>query len=90
MIDCKHCKAYCCRRIGLLRPDLDRGDLACIHLTDDYKCDIYEHRPLICNTDRVYDAFFKGIMTREEYDKVNSESCRNLQLIIEQNRGVDT
>lgn len=80
---CNSCKAYCCRVIGKLDPSLDRGDLCCKHLTEDNKCEIYENRPLICNTDRVYDAFFKGIMTREEYDNINSESCRILKLFIE-------
>lgn len=84
MIHCGSCKAYCCRKIGLLDPTLDRGDLCCKHLTEDNKCEIYENRPLICNTDRVYEAFFKGIMTREEYDKANYESCKALkELFIE-------
>lgn len=82
-INCAGCKAYCCRVIGKLDHSLDRGDLCCKHLTEDNKCDIYENRPLICNTDRVYNNFFKGIMTRKEYDNINSESCRNLKLFIE-------
>ena len=77
-IKCDNCKGLCCRQIGKVRKDLDRGDGACIHLTDNFKCAIYEHRPLICDTDRLYNAFFKGIMPREEYDKLNYEGCRSL------------
>lgn len=78
-IKCEGCRAYCCRVIGKLDPSLDRGDLCCKHLTEDYKCKIYEHRPLICDTDRLYNAFFKGIMSREEYDKLNADGCRKLR-----------
>jgi hypothetical protein len=78
-IKCDNCNAPCCRQIGKVRQDLDRGDGACIHLDDNCKCKIYEHRPLICDTDRLYNAFFKGIMPREEYDKLNADGCRKLR-----------
>lgn len=93
-IKCENCKAYCCRKIGLLDPSLDRGDGACKHLTKDNKCEIYENRPLICNTDKVYELFFNGIMTREEYDKLNADSCIKLrneyEEIKEEDRPKDT
>ena len=79
MINCKGCQACCCRLIGDVKPELDRGDKACKYLTDDFKCAIYEHRPLICNTDRLYELFYKDLMPREEYDKLNQESCCKLR-----------
>ena len=79
MIKCNNCKAYCCRKIGLIDPSLDRGDCVCKHLTKDNKCDIYENRPLICNTDKVYELFFSSIMTRDEYDRINAECCIKLR-----------
>jgi Fe-S-cluster containining protein len=56
----------------------DRGDGVCKHLTDDNRCEIYENRPLICNTDRLYDLFYSNKMSREEYDKLNDEACNEL------------
>lgn len=32
-------------------PELDRGDGACIHLTDDNQCSIYDDRPDFCRLD---------------------------------------
>lgn len=78
MIDCSKCHGYCCRKAGLLDPTLNRGDGCCKYLNKDNKCDIYDHRPLICNTDRMYTVFFNN-MSREEYDKLNDEACLKLR-----------
>ena len=79
-IDCKNCKAYCCRRIGLLRPELDRGDKICKHLdTQTNQCRIYQERPLICNTDRLYEAIYKDIMTKEEWVNLNKQACQRME-----------
>lgn len=78
MIDCSKCHGYCCRKAGLLDPTLNRGDGCCKYLNKDNKCDIYDHRPLICNTDRMYAVFFNN-MSREEYDKLNDEACLKLR-----------
>jgi Fe-S-cluster containining protein len=75
-IDCSKCKGWCCRQIGKLQPSLDRGDLCCIHFDDEtHKCKCYDTRPLICNTDLLYDKCFAGVMPREVYDRKNKESC---------------
>jgi Fe-S-cluster containining protein len=34
--------------VGFKAPELDRGDKACIHLTEDNLCEIYEDRPDFC------------------------------------------
>ena len=79
MIDCSKCHGYCCRKAGLLDPTLNRGDGCCKYLNKDNKCDIYDNRPLICNTDKVYELFFSSIMTRDEYDRINAECCIKLR-----------
>lgn len=58
-------------------PELDRGDGICQFLTTDDKCAIYDDRPLICNTDKVYERYFK-CMSREDYDRLNQEACNYL------------
>ena len=85
-INCSNCKAYCCRNAGLLEPSLDRGDGVCKHLTKDYKCDIYDHRPLICDTDRMYELLYSSMMTREEYDKLNHRCCEQMRYEKESNK----
>lgn len=59
-------------------PELDRGDGICLFLSDDNKCQIYDKRPLICNTDAVYERYFSHL-PREEYDKLNKSSCDKLK-----------
>jgi Fe-S-cluster containining protein len=44
---CTKCGA-CCRIVGVAVPELDRGDGACRHLTEENLCGIYEKRPLLC------------------------------------------
>ena len=44
---CIKCGA-CCKVMGLLYPDYDRGDYACINLLRDNTCGIYNDRPLVC------------------------------------------
>lgn len=78
-LDCKNCKAPCCRKIGLMLRELDRGDLVCKYLTEDNTCSIYEDRPLICNTDKLYDIYFKDIMTKEKWVQINTDACKKLQ-----------
>jgi hypothetical protein len=57
----------------------DRGDGVCKHLTKDNKCEIYDHRPLICNTDRLYELFYINKLSRIEYDRLNDEACEELK-----------
>lgn len=79
-INCSNCRAYCCRVIGKLDPSLDRGDCVCKYLNEETcKCSIYDKRPLICNTDLMYDKLFKGLIPREQYDALNAASCEQLR-----------
>lgn len=47
---CWQCGA-CCRFIGFKIPEFDRGDKACIHLTEENTCAIYKERPEVCRLD---------------------------------------
>ena len=42
-------------------------------------CEIYDHRPLICSVDRMYETYFCKIYSREEYDKLNMDACQGLK-----------
>lgn len=77
-INCKDCKAYCCRKIGMVNKDLDRGDGVCKHLDENNKCEIYNNRPLICNTDRLYEVLYSKFMSKEEWVLLNIKGCEKL------------
>ena len=64
---CKKC-GECCRHIGGIIPELDRGDGVCKHLTNEGLCAVYESRPLICRVDDNYAAFPEFKTKREYYD----------------------
>lgn len=77
MIDCSKCKGICCRHVI---PELSRGDGVCRFFDEEAcTCSIYNHRPDICNTDIMYERYFSKVMTREEYDRRNSEACEVLK-----------
>ena len=60
--------------------ELCRGDGVCKYLDDDTNhCVIYENRPLFCNVDEAYDAYFRPHMSRAEYNVHNSNACKQLQ-----------
>lgn len=80
---CSKCGA-CCRRAGKSGFMPDRGDGACIHLTKDNLCSIYETRPELCNMElmwekrnRELDLEVRGL-TKIGYFKVNSEVCNSM------------
>jgi hypothetical protein len=79
MFICDKC-GECCRHLERsdVYSDLNRGDGVCIYLTGDL-CSIYEQRPLLCRVDECYEAFFGGRYTREEYEKLNYDSCNLLK-----------
>jgi Fe-S-cluster containining protein len=59
--------------------EYDRGDGVCRYLTTDNLCAIYENRPLICNVGLLYEKFYSNVMSREEYDLLNSEACASMK-----------
>ena len=80
MFICTKC-GLCCRNIDKI-PEFakfDMGNGVCIHLSNDNLCNIYVVRPDICNIDRMYELFYKSILSKEEYERLNIEGCRALQ-----------
>lgn len=78
--NCHKC-GNCCRNIwktGLLKEfENEKGE--CIHLTKDNLCDIYDHRPNICNVEKMYDMYFKNFMSYDEYIHENYKACDKLK-----------
>ena len=72
-IDCSKCKGLCCRHVVR---DLDRGDGTCKHFDETtFKCKIYEKRPMICNTDAMFERFYSKFMSRDQFDNMNKKAC---------------
>ena len=69
MFKCDMC-GECCRNLKMseIYSALDDGTGKCIYLDDG-------DRPLICRIDDAYDAYFKGIMTKDEYYELNYMAC---------------
>lgn len=86
MFQCDKCGA-CCRnlRLSSLYKELDRGDGVCKYL-DGNLCSIYDNRPLICRVDDSYNVLFKDKLSREEYYRLNYESCIKLKTTIGENK----
>lgn len=72
---CSSCGA-CCRRVRSIAPTWPTTpDGACIHLTKDNRCAIYETRPLIC---RIRDLRPSWI-TVKEWHAANAAGCNRMQ-----------
>lgn len=78
--NCWNCSACCrlCDKLEELK-HFDRGDGVCVNLKEDNTCAIYETRPEICNTKRMYDKMYKEILTWEEYVEVSEIACKFLE-----------
>lgn len=80
MFDCDKC-GLCCRNIHKI-PQLkeyDLGNGVCRYLTSNNLCSIYENRPDICNSEKMYELYFKFIMTKEDYIIKNLEGCKKIK-----------
>lgn len=79
MFECDKC-GCCCRHLDKseLYKELDRGDGICRYLEGNI-CSIYETRPVLCRVDFSYDLYFKDYMDREEYYRLNRETCKKLK-----------
>jgi Fe-S-cluster containining protein len=76
--ECSKC-GFCCKRVGLIIPELNRGDGVCRKLSEDNLCTIYEERPLICNIGALYEKCFSNMVTREEFFSFTHKCCKALQ-----------
>lgn len=66
----------CCRRVKALDPNWPtRADGACVHLTQDNRCAIYEKRPAVC---RVDEGRPRAIPV-ERWHKLNADMCAQFQ-----------
>jgi len=63
---CEKC-GLCCKKVN------------CMYLTENNLCSIYEKRPLVCNVDKGYEAFFSKVISKEEFNKLNRQICITLQ-----------
>lgn len=79
MFECDKC-GCCCRHLDKseLYKELDRGDGICRYLEGNI-CSIFETRPVLCRVDLSYDLYFKDYMDREEYYRLNRETCKKLK-----------
>ena len=74
------CCGLCCRHVGrfALMRDYALPDGSCKHLVDN-KCEIYDHRPVICNVSEMYKLFFKERMSETEYYAIQEQACALLK-----------
>lgn len=79
LFHCTQC-GLCCRHIDRVPQlaEFDLGNGTCRHLKGNL-CDIYDHRPEICQVDHMYEVYFKDKYTKEEFYKLNEEVCHLLQ-----------
>lgn len=79
MFNCSQC-GECCRHLALspLYADLDDGTGVCRYLKGNL-CSIYKNRPLICRVDDSYEAYFKSLMSLEEFYRLNHQVCEILK-----------
>lgn len=78
---CDMC-GLCCQNLrrSELYSFLDRGDGVCKYYDDvSHKCSIYNNRPLICNVEAYYEAYFRNIIDKTEYLKMNYSVCSKLK-----------
>lgn len=77
---CTKC-GECCRHVGEVKgmEEFARPDGACVFLTDDNLCSIYDNRPLICNVSKVYETFFKDSMSENDFYKITQDACDKLK-----------
>lgn len=76
------CCGLCCKHIrsSPIYQPLDRGDGVCKYFDDSTSlCSIYDHRPIECNIDAMYEMFFKNTMPKDEYYKLNYAACKKIK-----------
>lgn len=81
MFNCDCCGLCCMNlRMSELYSDLDRGDGICKYFDLKSKlCSIYVNRPDKCNVDKIYDNYYKDIISREKYYELNYRACKLLK-----------
>lgn len=79
MFQCDAC-GECCRNVekSAIYADLDRGDGTCKYLKGNL-CSIYDKRPLRCRVDESFEYYFKYVINKKDYYRLNYEICRSLK-----------
>ncbi|CZE48762.1 YkgJ family cysteine cluster protein [Campylobacter geochelonis] len=83
MFSCDCC-GICCRYIKGIEElkEFDNGDGICINLDKDKNlCQIYSSRPSICRIDEMYKVKYHRYFSKDEFYKINEESCKKLKEI---------
>ncbi len=80
MFECDKC-GICCQHIDLIPQlkDYDSGNGRCIHLLSSNLCEIYSNRPEVCNIEKMYELFYRDIISKDEYIQKNKLGCRKLK-----------
>lgn len=87
---CDKC-GICCKLFQFIdipqniKDELDDGTGVCKYLQENNECSIYLHRPDICNSEIMFEKKYKELMSREEYDCMMLEACKQLKLLKREN-----
>lgn len=76
------CCGLCCMNLkqSSLYEDLDQGNGICKFFEIESRlCAIYNNRPIKCNIEKCYELYFKNVMSKETYYKLNYKACRELK-----------
>ncbi|WP_442862772.1 YkgJ family cysteine cluster protein [Acinetobacter sp. ME22] len=77
---CTRC-GLCCLNIKNIEAlkEFHRGDGRCFYYHPEDGCAIYKHRPLICRIENMYQKYFTGVMSKNEFYRANAKVCNTLQ-----------
>ena len=76
------CCGLCCKNLknSALYYDLNRGDGVCKFFNEENNlCNIYNERPDKCNVDKMFELYFKELMSKEEYYESNYMACKKFK-----------
>ena len=80
MFKCDMC-GLCCKNIsGIIElKENDDGTGRCIYLNQNNLCRIFDNRPEVCNTEKMYNNIYRYFMSKAEYDTLNILGCVRLK-----------
>ena len=82
---CDQC-GRCCRFLHYIASEydfiatLDRGDGVCKYLENNL-CSIYDKRPLLCNSIKMYELFYRDQYTWDQFQQILKQFCVRLKEI---------
>lgn len=78
---CTKC-GQCCRHVGSVpsMASYAKPDGTCKFLGEDNLCTIYDKRPPICNVAWVYEHYFKGKVSEDDFYAQTQAACDKLNL----------